>query len=76
MSIRVIEGQMHFNLLNSLFLQFTKIYSLEIWFNHVMVIRKIGINVQLVKDNLATRKYYHLKLSTCKFMIINFQLVK
>ena len=30
-----------------------------------MVIRKIGIvNVQLVKGNFATRKQYHLKLST------------
>ena len=40
-----------------------------------MVIRKIGIvNVQLVKGNFATRKHYHLKLSTCKF--INFHLIK
>ena len=47
--------------------QFTKIYSFEICFNRVMVIRKIGIvNVQLVKDNFATRKHYHLKLSTRK----------
>ena len=46
-----------------------------------MVIRRIGnLNVQLVKDNFATRKYYHLKfltrqkqLATCK---INFQLEK
>ena len=48
-----------------------KIYSLEIWFNHVMVIRKISIiNVQLVKDNFATRKRYHLKISTRNFFHI------
>ena len=42
-----------------------------------MVIRKIGIlNVQLVKDNFATRKHYHLTISTRKFIILNFQLVK
>ena len=33
-----------------------------------MVIRKIGIiNVQLAKDNFATRKHYHLKISTRNF---------
>ena len=32
-----------------------------------MVTRKTGIvNVQLVKGNFATRKHYHLKLSTYK----------
>ena len=42
-----------------------------------MVIPKIGIiNVQLVKDTFATRKHYHLKLSTHKFIILNFQLLK
>ena len=42
-----------------------------------MVIRKSGIvNVQLVKDNFATFKHYHPKLSTCKFITLNFQLVK
>ena len=61
----------------SLFSHFTKIYSLEILFKHVMIIRKIGIvNVQLEKDNIANRKYYYLKLSTCKLLILNFQLVK
>ena len=61
----------------SLFSQFTKIYSLEILFKHMMIIRKIGIvNVQLEKDNFANRKYYYLKLSTCKLLILNFQLVK
>ena len=39
--------------------------SLKFDLKHVMVIRKIGIvNVQLVKGNFATRKQYHLKLST------------
>ena len=57
----------------------------------VMVIRKIVIlNIQLAKDNFATPKPYHLKLSTCKFIKksnsklvilfqtrkINFQVVK
>ena len=37
-----------------------------------MVIRKIGI----AKDNFATRKHYHPKPSTRKFIILNFQLVK
>ena len=33
-----------------------------------MAIRKIGnINVQLVKGNFATRKHYHLKISTSNF---------
>ena len=42
-----------------------------------MVIPKIGItNVQLIKDTFATRKQYHLKLSTHKFIILNFQLLK
>ena len=37
-----------------------------------MVFRKIGIvNVQLVKDNFATRKHYHLKLSTSKKQLAN-----
>ena len=40
-----------------------KIYSFEIWFKHVMVIRKTGIlNGQLAKGNFAIRKHYHLKL--------------
>ena len=42
-----------------------------------MVIRKIGIiNVQLVKGIFATRKHYHLKLSTPKFINLNFELAK
>ena len=42
-----------------------------------MVIRKIDIvNAQPVKGNFATRKHYHFKLSTRKFVILNFQLVK
>ena len=49
-----------------------------------MVIRKIGIvNVKLVKGNFATRKHYHLKLSTRKKQLatrkikfLNFQLIK
>ena len=40
-------------------------------------IHKIDIaNVQLLKGNLATRKHYHLKFSTRKLIILNFQLVK
>ena len=43
----------------------------------MMVIRKIGIViVQVVKENFATRKLHHLKLSTRKFINLNFQLVK
>ena len=49
-----------------------------------MVIPKIGIlNFKLVKGNFATRKHYHLKLSTCKKQLatrkisfLNFQLIK
>ena len=42
-----------------------------------MVIRKIGIlNVQIVKPNFATRKHHHPELSTRKFIIFNFQLLK
>ena len=42
-----------------------------------MAIRKICIvNVQLVKGNFAASKHYHLKLSTRKFIILNFELVK
>ena len=42
-----------------------------------MVIRKTGIiNVQLVKGIFATRKHYHLKLSTPKFINLSFQLCK
>ena len=38
-----------------------------------MVICKIGIlNIQHVKENFATRKNYHLKRLTRKFIIINF----
>ena len=66
MSIRVIESQTGFYQI-SFFTQFTKIYSFEICFIRVMVFRKIGIvNVQLVKDNFATRKHYHPKLLTSK----------
>ena len=76
MSIWVIESQNTFYS-NSLFTEFTKIYSLEFWFKHMMVIRKIDILiVQLVKGNFAARKYYHLRLSTRKFIILNFQLGK
>ena len=36
-----------------------------------MVIFRIGnLNLQLVKDNFATRKYYHLKLSARKCIIL------
>ena len=69
---------------NSILTQFSKDYSLEIWVKHLMVLCKID------KSNLATRKYYHLKLSTrkkqlttrkTKFLILqlfkhNLQLVK
>ena len=56
-------------------MQFTKIYSLKIWFKHLMVIRKIGIvNFHLVKGNFPIRKRYHFKLSTSQFVILNFQL--
>ena len=66
---------MHF--IKIAFSQFTKIYSLEIGFNHVIVIRKIDIvNVHLVKGNFPSRKHYHLKFSVRKFIILNFQLVK
>ena len=42
-----------------------------------MVIRKISIvNIQPVKGNFSTRKHFHVKLSTRKFMILIFQLVK
>ena len=49
-----------------------------------MVIPKIGIlSFKLVKGNIATRKHYHLKLSTCKKQLatrkisfLNFQLIK
>ena len=49
-----------------------------------MISRKIGIlNIQLVKGNFATRKHYHLKLSTRKKQLtagkmtfLIFQLVK
>ena len=52
-----------------------------------MIICKIGIiNVQLVKGNFATCKHYglkisacnlfHLKLSTSKINLLNFQLIK
>ena len=76
MRIQVIESQNPFYW-SSLFTQFTKIYSLEIWLDHVMVFRKIGtVNVQLVQDNFATWKYYDLKLSARKFITLNFQLVK
>ena len=38
-----------------------------------MVIHKIGnLTVQLVKGNFATRKQYHFKVSTRKFIILNF----
>ena len=52
--IRVIDSQNAFYQ-NTLFTQFTKVYTLEIWLNHVMVIRKIDIaNVQLVKGSIFT----------------------
>ena len=36
-----------------------------------MVIRKIDILIiQLVKGNFAARKYYHLRLSTRKFIVL------
>lgn len=76
MSIRVMESQNTFYW-NSLFSQFTNIFVIEIWFKDVMIVRKIGIaNVQLVKGNFATHKLYHLKHSTRRFIIFNFQLVK
>ena len=66
---------MHF--IKIAFSQFPKIYTFEIWLNHVMVIRKISIvNIQPVKGNFSTRKHFHVKLSTRKFMILIFQLVK
>ena len=56
---------------------FTKIYSLELLFNHVMVIRKIDIvNVYLVKGNFATGKHYHInrkrQLATRKINFLKF----
>ena len=63
--------------INSLFKMFTKIYSLELLFNHVMVIRKIDIvNVYLVKGNFATGKHYHInrkrQLATRKINFLKF----
>ena len=60
----VIESQNAFYI-NSLFKKFTKSYSLELLFNHVMVTRKIDIvNIYLVKGNFATGKHYHINFST------------
>ena len=53
-----------------------KIYSLEIRFNHVIVIYKIDIvNAQLVKGNFAPRKHYHLKLSTREKQLTTLKIV-
>ena len=59
---------------NSLFRQFTKIYSFEILLKHEIVIPQICVlNFQHVKGNFGTHKHYHLKLSIHKFLILNFQ---
>ena len=73
-----IDSQNAFYII-SLFKMFTKIYSLELLFNHVMVIRKIDIvNVYLVKGNFATGKHYHInrkrQLATRKINFLTYKM--